>query len=179
MNRLIIYGSEYGTTKGYAEKLSELTGIPVINFEDVADLSDYEEIIHFGGLYAGGVTGLKNIIKALPQNANLIIVTVGVADVTNEKNTDHIKKEIHRQVPQPILDRTTIFHLRGGIDYGTLSFLHKTMMSFVYKKAKKIPEEQRTPEERELIATYNQKVDFVDYDSLKSIIDFMGEETLN
>lgn len=177
MKRLIIYGSQYGTSKGYAEKLSEMTKIPVITYEDIADtdLSGYEEIIHFGGLYAGGVKGLKKTIKALPQNANFIIVTVGVADVTNKENTDHIKESIRQQVSQPIIDRTNIFHLRGAIDYGQLNFLHKTMMSFVYKKAKKLSEEQKTAEVRDMIETYNQKVDFVDYDSLNPIIKFIGE----
>ena len=98
MKKIIIYGSQYGTTKRYAEKLSELTGISVMSYEKIKDLSAYDEIIHFGGLYAGGVKGLKNTIKALPQNAQLIIVTVGLSDVTNTNNTDHIKKSIHQQV---------------------------------------------------------------------------------
>lgn len=171
MKKIIIYGSHYGTTKCYAEKLSEMTGIPVISYEDIKDLSTYDEIIHFGGLYAGGVKGLKTTIKALPQNANLIIVTVGLADVTNKENTEHIKKSVSQQVPQPILDRTKIIHLRGGIDYSKLSFIHKTMMSFVYKKAKNTPEEQKTAELREMIQTYNQKVDFTDFSSLQQVID--------
>lgn len=171
VKRLIIYGSHYGTTKCYAEKLSEMTGIPVINYEDIDDLSAYEKIIHFGGLYAGGVKGLKNTIKVIPQKANLIIVTVGLADVNNKENTDHIKKSIRQQVSQPILDRSKIFHLRGGMDYGQLSFMHKTMMSLVYRKAKNLPEEKKTAEDREMIETYNQKVDFVDFKSLNEIID--------
>ncbi len=173
MKRLIIYGSHYGTAKGYAEKMSEKTGIPVVNYKNITDLSDYEEVIHFGGLYAGGVKGLKNTAKALPHNTNLIIVTVGLADVTNKENTDHIKKSIRQQVSQDILDRSQIFHLRGGIDYEKLTFAHKTMMSFVYKKAKNTPEEQKTAEVRDMIETYNQKVNFVDYNSLNIIIDTM------
>ena len=30
MNQIIVYGSEYGTTKRYAEKLSQLSGIDAI-----------------------------------------------------------------------------------------------------------------------------------------------------
>lgn len=175
MKKIIIYGSHYGTTRGYAEKLSEMTKIDAINYEDIADLFDYETIIHMGGLYAGGVKGLKNTIKALPENAKFIIVTVGLADVTNKENTDHIKKSISQQVAQSVLDRTTIFHLRGGMDYSQLSFMHKTMMSFVYKKAKNTPDEEKTAEVIDMIETYNQKVNFVDYESLNPIIDFIGE----
>lgn len=175
MKQLIIYASHYGTSKCYAQKLSEMTGIPVISYEDIKDLSEYEEIIHLGGLYAGGVKGLKNTIKALPQNGKLIIVTVGLADVSIKENTDHIKMAVRQQVPQSILDRIEILHLRGGIDYSRLSFLHKTMMSFVYKKVRNTSEEQKTAEVRELIETYNQKVDFVDFDSLNTVIKFIGK----
>ena len=40
----------------------------------------------------------------------------------------------------------------------------------VYSKVKKLPEEQKTPEDKELTATYNQKVDYMDFDSLEQII---------
>lgn len=173
MKKLIIYGSHYGTTQSYAEKLSEMAGIDVINYGDITELSEYDTIIHMGGLYAGGVKGLKNTIKGLPENAKLIIVTVGLADVTNEENTNHIKKSISQQVPQHILDRTTIFHLRGGMDYSQLNFAHRTMMSMVYKKAKNTPDEEKTAEVRDMIATYNQRVNFVDFDSLHPIVDFI------
>ena len=65
MNSVIIYGSHYGTTKRYAEKFSEITKIPVANYKENKNLSEYDPIIHFGGLYAGGVKGLKNTVKAL------------------------------------------------------------------------------------------------------------------
>ncbi len=171
MKKIIIYGSHYGTTKRYAEKFSELTQIPVISYEDIKGLEDYDEVIHFGGLYAGGVKGLKNTIKALPENARLIIVTVGLADVTNIENTDHIKKSVGQQVPETILERTTVLHLRGGIDYSKLSFMHKTMMSFVYKKAKSTPDKEKTAEVQDLIETYGQKVDFMDFDSLRKVME--------
>lgn len=175
MKRVIIYGSHYGTTKGYAEKFAEMMGISAINYQENPDLSGYDIIIHFGGLYAGGVKGLKNTIKALPQSAKLVIVTVGLADVAKKANTDHIKKSISQQVPESILEKTDIFHLRGGIDYSQLNFAHKTMMSLVYKKAKNTPKEQQTAEIEDMIETYNKKVYFIDYDALKPIADFINQ----
>lgn len=171
--QLIIYGSHYGTTKAYAEKLSERTGLPVSNYETITDLSDYEEIIHLGGLYAGGVKGLGRTLKALPQSASLILVTVGLADVTKKENTDHIKDAIRKQVPQNVLDRTTMFHLRGGIDYKRLNFLHKAMMAMVHKKLKSIPEGQRSAEDRDMLDTYKKRTDFVDFETLGELVAFL------
>ncbi len=59
MKKQIIYGSQYGTTKRYAEKFSEMTNIPVEDYKNIKDLSEIGLIIYFGGLYAGGVKGLK------------------------------------------------------------------------------------------------------------------------
>lgn len=173
MSRIIIYGSRYGTTRRYAEELAERTGIPVISYEEINDLSGYETIIHMGGLYAGGVMGLKNTMKALPKNANFIIVTVGLSDVNDEKNIENIRMSIRRQLPGEIYDHARIFHLRGGIDYQKLNFAHRTMMTLLYNKAKKLPEEKKTAEVRAMIETFNQKVDFVDFHSLDQIIDIL------
>ena len=170
MEKLIVYGSQYGTTKRYAEKFSEITGLPCISYENVKTLSSYGLVIHFGGLYAGGVKGLKATVKTLQENTKLIIVTVGLADVTDEENTNNIKKSIERQVPDRIMENTTIFHLRGGIDYQKLNFVHKTMMTLLYNKAKNLPEEKKDAETRAMIETFNKAVDFVDYNALTPIM---------
>ena len=39
MEKLIVYGSQYGTTKRYAEKFSEMTGVPCLSYENVKTLS--------------------------------------------------------------------------------------------------------------------------------------------
>ena len=171
MKKVIIYGSHYGTTRRYAEKLSELTGIEAINYSDVKNLSGYETVIHMGGLYAGGVKGLKNTVKLLADSTRLIVVTVGLADVTKKENTDHIKKSVGMQLPQSVLERTTILHLRGAMDYSKLNIAHKSMMALVYKKTKSTPDEEKTEEVKDMIATYGQKADFMDFSSLEKVME--------
>ena len=173
MNSIIIYGSNYGTTQCYAEKLFRMTGIPLINYKEIKDLSPYDRVIHFGGLYAGGVKGLKQTVKALPKKAKLFIVTVGLADVTDRENTDNIKQSVKRQVTDEIFDRAEIFHLRGGIDYKKLNFKHKTMMTLLYNKAKNLPEEKKTADVKAMIETFNKQVDFIDYSTLNQILEVL------
>ncbi|MFR0832068.1 MAG: flavodoxin domain-containing protein [Thomasclavelia sp.] len=171
----IIYGSQYGTTKCYAKKLAEITKIPIISYEDIKDLTNYNLIIHFGGLYAGGVKGLKNTVKALKKDVKIIIVTVGLADVYDQENIDNIRRSISKQVPQNILSNATIFHLRGGIDYKKLNLKHRTMMALLYNKVKHLPENKKTAEIKAMIETYNQKVYFIDYDALNQIIKVINQ----
>ena len=173
MNTFIIYGSRYGTSKRYAEKFSEMTNFSAVSYETVKDLSGYDRIVYFGGLYAGGVKGLKHIIRILPRGVRLIVATVGLADVQDQENTDNIRKSLKRQIPEEILKDAVIFHLRGGIDYQKLSFKHRAMMSLLYNKVKKLPEEKKTVEIQVMIETFGSKIDFVDYHSLNQILEII------
>ena len=169
---IIIYGSCYGTTKKYAEELSGRFGCEAVSYENVNDINAYQTIIYMGGLYAGGVQGMKKTLKKLSDisDKNICIVTVGLADPTDEKNIEHIRKNMKTQVSEELYNQANIFHLRGGIDYSELSFLHKKMMGMVYKKAVSVPEEERNAEISAMIETYNKQVDFVDFDSLDPIV---------
>lgn len=169
MDQLIIYGSQYGTTQRYAERFSQLTRLPCISSEAVKDLSPYGRVIHFGSLYAGGVKGLRRTLRALGEHTGLVIVTVGLADVTDEENLANIRNALKRQVPGHLLEKTQVFHLRGGIDYRKLSLKHKAMMTLLYHSVKNQPEEQKTAETRAMIETFNKAVDFVDFSALEPI----------
>ena len=173
MRKVIIYGSKYGTTKVYAQELAKRTGILNIEYNKIVSLENYSTIIYIGGLYAGGVLGLKETITkfSLTSNQKLIVFTVGLADPKNKANTDDIKHSLIKQLPQERYDSSDIFHLRGGIDYKKLSLMHKIMMKALYNKAKKIPFEEQTAETQALINTYNKKVNFVDLETLNEIID--------
>ena len=169
---IIIFGSCYGTTKQYADELSGRIGCEAVSFENVSDINAYQTIIYMGGLYAGGVQGMKKTLKKLSDisDKNICIVTVGLADPTDKKNIEHIRKNIKTQVSEELYNKALVFHLRGGIDYSELNFLHKKMMGMVYKKAVSVPEEERDAEISAMIETYNKQVDFVDFDSLDSIV---------
>lgn len=172
MSNIIIYGSHYGTTKQYAKELSRRTNIEAISFKNIKEINDYDNIIYLGGLYAGGVLGMSKTIKKLNNIANkkIIIVTVGLSDSTDEVNKNNIRNNIKKQVSKEIFEKAKIFHLRGGIDYSKLNFKHKTMMKLLYNAVKNLQKEKQTAEDRAMIETYNQKVNFVDFSSLDKII---------
>ena len=172
MSNIIIYGSHYGTTKQYAKELSRRTNIEAISFENVKEINNYDKIIYLGGLYAGGVLGMSKTLKKLNKisNKTIILVTIGLADSTDEKNINNIRNNIKIQIPKEIFEKAKIFHLRGGIDYSKLNFVHKTMMKLLYNAVKNVPQEKQTAENRAMIETYDKKVDFIDFSSLDKII---------
>lgn len=170
--KIIIYGSQYGTTKQYAMELSKKTNIKAESYEDIENIDEYETIIYIGALYAGGVLGMAKTLKKISnsENKKIIIVTVGLADPMNKENINNIENSMKRQLSNEIYEKASIYHLRGGIDYSKLNFLHKTMMKLLYKKVKGLPEEKKTAEDKAMIDTYNQKVNFVDFSNLENII---------
>lgn len=172
MSNIIIYGSHYGTTKQYAKELSKRTNIEAISFKNVKEINDYNNIIYLGGLYAGGVLGMSKTIKKMNtiSNKKIIIVTVGLSDPIDEVNKKNISDNIKRQIPKEFFEKTKIFHLRGGIDYSRLNFVHKTMMKLLYNSVKNLPNEKQTAEDKAMIETYNKKINFVDFSSLDEII---------
>ena len=162
MQTLITYGSQYGSAKHYAQKFAELTGFPAFSYKAAKSIASYDRVIHFGALYAGGVLGLRHIVPLLSQKTEIIIVTVGLADVEDSENIRHIRTSIQSQIPENMFCRTQIFHLRGAIDYSKLNFKHRTMMALLYAKAKGLPEEKKNEETRAMIETYGKQVSFVD-----------------
>ena len=171
--KIIIYGSQYGTARKYAEELAKRTNIEIKNYKDVTDIDQYNTVVYIGSLYAGGVLGMKKTLAKISQcqKKKIIIATVGLADPADTENTDKIKNSMKRQLSKELYENAYIFHLRGGIDYSCLNFKHKTMMGLLYKKAVRLPEEKKTAEIKAMIETYNQKVNFVDFESLNRLTD--------
>ena len=111
-----------------------------------------------------------NIWLSLWNNKTIILVTIGLSDPTDEKNINNIRNNIKSQIQKEIFEKAKIFHLRGGIDYSKLNFVHKTMMKLLYNAVKNVPNEKQTAENRAMIETYNKKVDFIDFSGLDKII---------
>ena len=173
MKSIIIYGSKYGSSKKYAKMLSQNLGIDHFDYKEFNMSNKYDVLIYIGALYAGGVKGLAKTLSNYPPDnyKKLIIVTVGIADPKDLKNVESIKMSIYKQLPKNLNKDIELFHIRGSLDYSKLNLRHSLMMKLVYQKAKKVPVEQQDMETKDLIATYNKKVDFIDFDYLRPLIE--------
>ena len=166
---IIIYGSQYGTTKRYAEHLSEMTGIEAVAFKDAKDIAKYDRIIYLGALFAGSVLGLKKTASRMSVGQKLTIITVGMVDPSDPENIDYIRRSIKGIVPVQFYDETHIYHLRGAIDYSNLTLKHRMMLSVIHWKISKMPEEKLNAESKTILSIYGKKLDSVDFKSLEKI----------
>jgi len=165
----VIYKSHYGTTKQYAEWIAEVLGASLLEASSVKpqQLMDYDIVIYGGGLYAGGILGVKLVTKHPCKS--LVVFTVGLADpeITDYSNT------LSQSFSPERLAQAKIFHLRGGVDYSKLKFLHKAAMAMVKKVAEKKLAAERTSEDNAALEAYGRKVNFMDKAAIAPLVEYV------
>ena len=169
---VVVYKSTYGSTKIYANWIAKELGADIYDVKEikVSNLLEYDNIIFGGGLYASGINGASIISKNFEfiKHKNIIIFTVGLA-ATEDKEI--FKPIVEKNFTVEMREKIKFFHLRGGMDYKKLGIIHKRMMAMVkFMVTKKKPEEL-TEDDKLMIRTYGDKVDFVDVNTTKSIIE--------
>lgn len=172
MKSVIIYGSQYGSARRYAQELSKQMHVTAVSYKEAPSSYGQETIVYIGALYAGGVLGLSRTFRSLSlQNGQrLIITTVGLADPEILQNRKNIRSAIQKQISASLYENAKIFHLRGAIDYQTLSRKHRAMMALLHSFLQKKPAEVWSEEDRALMETYGKQANFVDFASLQPII---------
>lgn len=181
-NTVVIYKTKYGHTQKYAEWISEALNCQIYESSNISTdkMSDFDVIVYGGGLYASGILGIDLITKNYDnlKNKKLIVFTVGLADPNiKEQFTPILNKNLKEEMQRHI----KIFHLRGGIDYKKLGFVHKAMMAALKSMVQKKKEEELTDEDRAMLETYGDIVDFTDKKTIEPIINYIKSlnKTLN
>ena len=167
----VIYKSKHGTTKQYAEWIGAALNASVFDVSEVkpSQLMLYDMVIYGGGLYAGGIAGVKLVAKN-PCKA-LVIFTVGLADPTTTNYSDILQKNFTVEM----LSATKIFHLRGGVDYSKLGLIDKGLMAMLKSMTLKKDESELLDEDKLFLETYGGKLNFVNKDSIAPIIAYVDE----
>jgi menaquinone-dependent protoporphyrinogen IX oxidase len=165
----VIYKSQYGTTKQYAEWIAEALEAELYEASGVKplQLTDFDVVVYGGGLYAGGIIGAK-LVTNNPCKS-LVLFTVGLAD---PKITDY-SEIVGKTLSHEQLTKTKVFHFRGGVDYSKLGLVHKGLIAVVKKAAEKKPLNERTGDDHGLIETYGKKVDFTDKAAIEPLIAYV------
>ena len=174
---VVAFQSKYGSTQKYAEWIAEELSCHVFQRKNIksTNLESYNTIIYGGGLYAGGVAGINIITKNFDKicNKNIIVFTCGLADPADKENTDHIKQSINKVFTDKMQSKIKVFHLRGAIDYSKLGFIHKAMMAMLRKMTLRKDYDSLRSEDKEMLDTYGQVVDFTDKSTIMPIVDYV------
>ena len=171
MKAIVIYNSQTGFTKKYAEWISEATGCQSVNIKNISkvNLFEYDAIIFGSWSKAGRIQKIhwfKNIMPELAEaKKKLFVYFVGASpaespevSVTMDINFTKAQKEIVK-----------VFYCPGGINYDNMGLVSKLAMKMLIRgmKAKKNP----TENDLRIIKTLSQNYDISDKKYVNPIIE--------
>lgn len=166
---VVVYQSKSGFTEKYARWIAEDAQADLLEAgaAKLEDLARYDTIVYGGGLYIGGINGVKLITGHMKEleSKKLIVFGVGaspcrpnvVEEVRKANFTDEMKGRIH------------FFLLRGGFDLGKCGLKDKMLMNLLKIKLEKAPDTDK--DAKGMLACYEHPADFTSRDAIKPILD--------
>ena len=138
-------------------------------------LKSYDILIHGGGLYAGGLSGIQTIVKNYDaiSNKRIILFSCGLADPEDPENVAHIEAGLEKVLTPEMREKIRQFHLRGGIDYSRLGLTHKAMMAMLRTVMLKKGYDNLRSEDQMMLDTYGGTVDFTNRESLAPLLSYV------
>lgn len=160
LKTIVIYRSKTGFTRKYAEWIASELGSEIAEYRQIRPekLHEYDTIIYGGGLYAGGINGLKSFEKNLPYVRDRKIIVFATGATPDRPETTQELRELNFSKDQ--LEYLHFFYLRGGFDFSKLGLKDKILMSLLKAKLCMTPESKRTPDETGMLAAYQNPADF-------------------
>lgn len=179
--KIVVYTSNYGSTRRYAQWIAEELSCPLFEKKAIhpQDLSAPQTVIYGGGLYAGGVNGINFITRNWRSlsDKNVVLFTCGLADPKDPANVSNIRSSLAKSLSAKMLAHIKIFHLRGGIDYPQLNFIHRSMMAMLRRMLLKKDARDLSREDRQLLDTYGKYIDLTDRESIQPLTAYVRSST--
>lgn len=161
MIKAIVYTSNAGHTKRYAQMLGEITGINVYSlYEAERVIEDEAEVIYMGWLSAMRIKGYKEAKRRFNVRG---ICAVGMCE------TGSIITDVRRA--NGIKDGTPLFTLQGGIDISKLRGINRAVISVTAKGLRE--KKDKSPEEEKMAAMLSRGADFVCEENLMQVLAFV------
>lgn len=156
--KAVIYESNAGSTKRYAEMLSEKLGVPAYSLKEAQKaLPKDEEAVFLGWVFANKIQGLSKAQKRW----NLVCACAVGINPRSEKYIEILKESNPTDVP--------IFYLRGKLDFTKLKWLQRKLLETIRADLEK----QNKPGTEEMISILKNGCDLVSEDMLKETIAYL------
>lgn len=173
MKTIIIYYSETGFTKRYAQWIAEETGADCLPLTTAKkkDLSAYDAIIFGSFAYAGTIRKLGWFQKNPERWAGKkqILFCTGA----NPADSPEIEAFLKQNLKGPAFQNVKAFYCPGGLNYEKMSFVSKLMMKTLLKtlRAKK----NKTEADQAMIKMISASYDISDRKYIAPIVKFLEQ----
>ncbi len=133
MKTAIIYFSQTGFTKQYAEWIAEETGGECIPFAEAGkrDFSEYDTIVFGSWCHAGMIRKLNWFKEKMPQwqGKKKIVFAVGATPAESPEIAEALRKNFNDEEWAQV----SVFYCPGGLRYENMKFGSKLMMKMFAK----------------------------------------------
>lgn len=135
MRTLVLYTSNTGNTKRYAERIAEGIGADILPFNKrmfkKMSLKDYDTIVYGGWLSGMTIQGVNEFLARWDDMSekNVLIYAVGMGVVSKESRDNLINSNLLD------LYHLRFYQLRGSFDYSKLKFPYTWMIRLGIKGA--------------------------------------------
>lgn len=166
---IVIYNSQTGFTKRYAQWIAEAAGADCLDLSIVKkkDLTVYEAIIFGGWACAGSISKISWFKSNMDKwtDKKLVVFCVGGSPIDSPQIEPALKKNFNESEQKKV----NIFYCPGGFCYERMSAPSRLMMKVFIKtlKAKK----DKTEAEQEMIKMISASYDISDPRYIKPILE--------
>lgn len=171
MKTAVIYNSQTGFTRRYAQWIAEAAGAECLELSAAKkrDLAGYGAIVFGGWARAGGIAGLDWFKARMGQWAGkkLAVFCVGGSPI----DSPEVEPALRRNFSPSEWDRLRVFYCPGGFNYEKMPLASKLMMK-VYIKALKGKKDQ-TEAEREMVKMISSSYDISDKKYIEPILNWL------
>ena len=158
----IVYVTNTGSSKKYAEMLSEKTGYPCYALSD-SDAAVGTDVVFISWVMAGAIQGISEArVKFGTLKA---VVAVGMMKSESQDATLKEKNDVSE----------AFFTLAGAFDIKKLSGMYKMMMGMMMKMIKAKLKESNDPKAKEMVEQFEEGFDFVSEENLGEVVEFLGK----
>lgn len=171
---IILYKSKYGSTKKYADWLTDATGFDCFetNAVNASKAKQYEKVVLLGGIYASGISGLKFLKQVAPDlvNKKVAVFCVG-ASPYDKKQLAQIKERLLKDA----LEAVPLFYGRGAWNEEAMTIIDRTLCNVLQRSLAKKDPSTYEPWMAALMEAKGQKSDWTDPSCLDPLIEYLQD----
>ena len=159
----IVYTSNTGHTRRYAQMLGNRVGLPVYALAEAEKLlTSGTPILYLGWLHASHVKGFDRASKRFSIRA---VCGVGLCD------TGTLTQEVRQATRIP--DTIPLFTLQGGIDRSSLRGMDKLMISMLTKGLSS--QKQRSEQDQRMLELLQTDASYVREENLSAVLEWFEQ----
>ncbi len=172
MKTIVIYHSQTGFTKQYAQWIAEGARADCLSLSQAKskNLNDYDAIIFGSWARASAVCKLSWFKKRIEgwKGKKLLAFCVGASPLESPEVQKALKEHFH----EPKLQEIPLFYCPGGLNYEKMSLSSRVMMKLFVKVLK--GKKDQTPQEREMARMISSSYDLSDKKYIQPILDCLN-----